>query len=317
MKRTLVAVVLAIVFVLALAMPAFAQVLFVPFASMNHNAAYEWDGNAREFDRWAYTEAGAYSHQISGEGKMTKNTMIAMVPFKMTVEDNNQFVTSPTAVVNMRVSSKVDLTTPGLWVYEGAFVLPTAMYGNFGMPRQYVGGGVFAGGTIAQNDPTSIAWVQFGQGQAAHAQRWAVQVEPDPGYSGRLDQDFEAAHGPYIGTGTYPDSLTFFRGRNNPAPAVTNIGWDWALGANSRHYESYGGYVGNYFTMDQYARTSMGDLRRYIDIGSPWSQTYLYEDFRVVGAVEVREDFEMMNIPAGQWPATAGIAATVWHDAFI
>jgi hypothetical protein len=69
---------------------------------------------------------------------------------------------------------------------------------------------------------------------------------------------------------------------------------DGVLGANIG-----ADFVGVYFTMDQHARTSMGTLKRYIDISSPFTHAYLMEDMSVVGKSDVKEAFAMVNAPAG------------------
>ncbi len=58
-------------------------------------------------------------------------------------------------------------------------------------------------------------------------------------------------------------------------------------------------FVGNYFEMEQHARTSQGTLRRYIDISSPFNHGYLMEDVTVTGKSDVQESFNMMNIEPG------------------
>jgi hypothetical protein len=49
----------------------------------------------------------------------------------------------------------------------------------------------------------------------------------------------------------------------------------------------------------QLSGTTGGELRRYIDISSPWSGGYLYEDLTVIGSASVTESFTMDNLGPG------------------
>ncbi|MDW7740668.1 MAG: hypothetical protein SCJ97_11570, partial [Bacillota bacterium] len=69
-------------------------------------------------------------------------------------------------------------------------------------------------------------------------------------------------------------------------------------------------YVGNYFTMDAWFRTSMGTTKRFVSLSSPFSHAYLTEDITVVGRAEVKEALELMNLPEGTE------ATTDWWDLF-
>ena len=49
----------------------------------------------------------------------------------------------------------------------------------------------------------------------------------------------------------------------------------------------------------QQSGTTGGELRRHIDISSPWSGGYLYEDMTVIGSASVTESFTMNNLGPG------------------
>lgn len=51
--------------------------------------------------------------------------------------------------------------------------------------------------------------------------------------------------------------------------------------------------------MQQSSGTSQGTIQRYIDISSPWSGAYVYENSKVVGTAEVSESFTMDNLKPG------------------
>ncbi len=58
------------------------------------------------------------------------------------------------------------------------------------------------------------------------------------------------------------------------------------------------GYA-NSFTMEQNAGTSGGTVKRQIDISSPWSGAYIYEDATIVGRIEIYDSFRMSNVGPG------------------
>ncbi len=329
MKKTL-AVVLAVVFVLAFAAPAFAQ-------NMVHNADYSWDGTVdmEKFVGHRCNTGAAMWQEISGEGEMKKVMNTSQVAGKLTVFDDNDFVTAADAVANLSVNSIIRLCAQpkhtvtatdyayNAWddewveVWDKTFV-PNAYegYANFdnydwwyidswddvGLRQlllQRAGlnstqAAVIAEATQAELEFIAAEWYgwewyrEFDY-NALTEQRWAAYVEADPGFSGRLKQDFEAAYGPWDETG-----LT-----------ATHAGWDhqWGFRTSDDFGIRTGSgpvYVGNYFSMnEQFARTSQGEVRRYIDISSPFSGGLVHEDMTVKGWVEIEEDFTMHNIAPG------------------
>ena len=51
--------------------------------------------------------------------------------------------------------------------------------------------------------------------------------------------------------------------------------------------------------MQQSSSTSQGTVQRYIDISSPHSGSFVYENSKVVGTATVTESFSMDNLPPG------------------
>ena len=51
--------------------------------------------------------------------------------------------------------------------------------------------------------------------------------------------------------------------------------------------------------IQQSSSTSQGTVQRYIDISSPHSGAYVYENSKVVGTATVTESFSMDNLPPG------------------
>jgi len=338
-KRTLVAATLTVVFVLALATPAFA---------MTHTADYEWDGTAdmeRQVGHLCNTGA-EQKVRIAGDGKMER-TSTAMSAGKLTVDEASDFVTAEDATNNLTVTSVIELCAPakheksttgqvygedGWQTYRSSDRIPTA-------EELYAAG--------ATDDPDYYSWVvenlkeaeaydalsafiatfdaedsmnemtnflqarddldedlvaekaeQF-ERQTYNAltdQIWAVEVEANPGMSGNVHQDFEAAYGPYDADAEEFDDAFWF-----VPDADVYEGFAVGRGVD---------YVGNYFHMDQMARTSDGELRRFIDISEPFDGSYMMEDFEVIGEVEVEEAFDMTNVAPGEE------VEVLWYDLF-
>ncbi len=54
-----------------------------------------------------------------------------------------------------------------------------------------------------------------------------------------------------------------------------------------------------YIGLNQQSGTTGGELKRHIDISSPWSAGYLYEDLVVIGRATVTDSFTMNNMSPG------------------
>ena len=139
-----------------------------------------------------------------------------------------------------------------------------------------------------------------GKKEAVSDQIWAVQVEAEPGETGSLSQNFEAAHGPYdeqVEAGTTDQVRKDAYGIKTDQDGYTEV----VKGED---------YVGDYFHIEQSASTTGGTTKRYIDISSQWSHGYLYEDMVVKGKAEIIETFSMDNLQPGE------AALPEWHELF-
>jgi len=289
-KKTIVAVALVLIFVLALAAPAFAQ-------SMTHVGVVKVNGMV-----WSNKQVGhlcntgaEQTKTIRGNGELTNDFNIAMVKGKLTVVDKNDFVSAAGTTAPLVITSEIRLCTPPKYTYKTAAgdVIPvhiTQMYspvagaGN-NIPAYWHGANGQLGTTVGQL-ATAGGW------KALTTQTWAARVKADPGFSGNLHQDFEAAYGGYLAG--LQDSVDLTHGGANRGV------WRWKVNEFGTPTPSLGSrYVGDYFKMSQTARTSMGKVDRYIDISSPWSGAYLYEDSEFTGFSETVETFNMTNLTAG------------------
>ncbi len=297
MKRTL-AVVLAVVFVLAVAAPAFA---------MFHTATYEMTG-VINFKKQAghYCNTGAEVKQtILGSGTMSKVQTVTMVPGRITMDDKNDWVAGATPLT---VTTVWKLCTPPKYTYRAQVMVdgvwtgpwdipvhPSSIYGLLNTPGYYFGrNSVFnPTGFDLLSGVTHEMLAEANGWDAVSEQFWAVQVQADPGFSGNLHQNGEAAYGKYWGAplGTFDKDSGWLNNKDR---------WRWEVNEGAFERGIGADYVGDYFNMDQKARTSQGTVKRYIDISSPWSGAYLFEDMSVVGKSEITEAFKMPNLPAGK-----------------
>jgi len=128
-----------------------------------------------------------------------------------------------------------------------------------------------------------------GDKEKVSEQIWAVQIEAESGESGSLEQDFEAAHGPedpdYEGEETEEV-------KENAYGTYEDEEGDLEVAKGEE-------YVGSYFEIEQEAGTTGGTTKRYIDISSPFTGAYLYEDMEVEGSADITESFEMINLEPG------------------
>ena len=274
-KRTLVAVALAVVLVMALAAPAFAQI--------NHSATYEMDGviDLKKQAGHACNTGAAVKQTIVGSGVMDKVQTVSMKKGLISMDDDNNWVAGATALT---VTTVWELCAPPKYTYDDGEVSDAvvglgAMYANLDEPFTWGTGDVLDGTTVAMIADENN-W------DAVSDQIWAVQVAADPGFSGNLKQSGEAAYGPYEAGAAYDTDDEW---------DLKDASWGWdgvkaAVGPD---------YVGNYFTMDQHARTSQGTLKRYISVSSPFNHGYLMEDMSVTGKSDITETFAMANLPKG------------------
>lgn len=286
MKKSLIAAI-AVVLVLALAAPAFAQ--------MTHSANYEMDGVIdlqKQAGHWCNTGAEV-KQTIKGSGVLDKQQDIHMIPGRISMQDVNDGVAGETALT---ITTVWELCAPPKYTYDAGLevaYVPSALELYEGAR----GDGVLTPWGLGNVYGTPYDLAEAYNMTALTNQIWAVQVQADPGFSINLHQDGEAAHGPY----------SEFVGSGYNA-WLKDTGWDGAgVGKDSDTWKYFSGsgakvgpdYVGSYFTMDQMARTSQGTLKRYIDISSPFNHGYLMEDMSVTGKSKIEETFAMYNLPKG------------------
>lgn len=149
---------------------------------------------------------------------------------------------------------------------------------------------------------------------ALSEQVWAVSLETEPGGQGQLNQKIEAACSSHSGVAASGDEDG--DGRHEALDA-----W-WLVDRQVQLLNSPAGradidkvrsgleFVGDYFTIEQFASTFGGLTRRYISISSPWLLGFVHEDVRVVGRTVVRDQFMMKS------PETEQTCFSVWQGLF-
>jgi len=143
--------------------------------------------------------------------------------------------------------------------------------------------------------------------EALTEQIWAVQVEAGPGKTGALAQSFEAAYGDWAGiTDDFAEEFSDYV----DAGRAEYDEWAHTYADDRFAIEIGREYAGNYFYIDQLASTDDGELKRYIDVSSPWSGTFVSEDMTVSGEAGVEEAFRMVNLGPGEE------IVVDWHELF-
>ena len=315
-KRTLAAVALVVIFTLALAAPAFA---------FEHEATYKWNGTI-DFKQTAghFCNTGAqFEQRISGSGDMTKTKDVYMEEGVIRVADTNNWVTAPDAIRNLMVTNAIKLCAPAKHVYDDIAYNPDWLGGTdafFGLlaaasdlSTEDLNALIQANSDYADAEelaqalgfPSAAYLLEISAADAINdPQVWAVHVSANPGYSGQIDMGFEAAYSGNV----YP--VTSW---DNETLNAYNASWFDAPYSNWPGYleQDMGPwFAGNYFSIEQFSRTSNGVHRRYIDISSPWSHAYMKQDMTVRGMSEVYEAFTLANLAAGDE------VAIVWWDIF-
>jgi len=293
-------------------------------SSIFHNADYITDGSidlSKQAGHLCNTGA-EMKQEITGEGSLGKQMEILMIEGKIVVDDSNKFETAAGATRNLAVTSAIKLCAPPKQLYNisdiRSFFFPYTLYDeawlymygpeydSHGLLRLLHKDNVFLPHTIIHEQTDTLYYGPYYTGDVVNPllepegldeewaknvsdQVWAASVTADPGHQGQLEMDFEAAYGPYGG---------FY---SNAADGADDPDSWWVSTDGKGIFPVVGSdYVGNYFTIDQHLSSTDGTSKRYIDISSPWSHAYVYEDMELHGFADIREEFEMKNLPAGQ-----------------
>ncbi|MGM0652665.1 MAG: hypothetical protein ACQES4_07775 [Bacillota bacterium] len=138
-------------------------------------------------------------------------------------------------------------------------------------------------------------------------QVWFAAVVLDPGEKGVLVKDIDCSYGitDYI-FNEDGDLWSERRGYRGP-----DEGFGFVRDGDGYQVERGIDYPGSYIDLDQVADASKGKVIRYIDVSSPYSNSFLREDMIVSGSGRVDEILGNVNIEPGRfidWPGSASFS---------
>lgn len=298
---------LAILLMVALAAPVIAQTSTLPPPLLqtdrrfDHTIIYKI-GGLISIDRQlghACTTGAVKKQRVSGYGDMTKSETVRMANNIITVDETSDWSVAADAIGGLTVTTTIQLCSrpmsaaaenyeisPGNMIYQGDIINiynPYVVSGNIDV---------------------------YGLTQ----QLWATRVQTNPGHEGSYHSNFLAAYGPGPYEEIYgaidPDGILFYYDDKFMWEYDENVHYldrdDKLKGYKRGDY-----YVGNFFSIEQFAYTSGGAMNRLISMSSPFENTFFEEDMSVVGTASVRESFEMHNLKGG--PKAVTLA---WYELF-
>ncbi len=138
-------------------------------------------------------------------------------------------------------------------------------------------------------------------------QVWFASVVVDPGEKGVLVKDIDSSYGTteYIFN---PDGELWPDRRGYQGP---DYGFGFVQDGDGYRIERGIDYPGSYIDLGQVADASKGKVIRFIDISSPYSNSFLREEMIVSGSGKVDEILGNVNIEPGRfidWPGSASFS---------
>ncbi len=277
-KRPYLILIFITLMLLTIAVPAIAQEDF----DIRHSIRMFADGQItidRELGH-ACTTGAVKTQTVRGFGQMTRIEEVRIAPHIITVDEQTDWTTAVDAIINLSVTTTIDLCARPKSVAAHTYEDPE---GNFVINE---------GDVISPYHPLVVSGDVAVIGMTS--QTWGAFVSANPGEQGSYHSDFIAAYGPgpieeRFGQIDELGEVTFFD---------EEFRW-WFDDSKRGGIDRGDRYVGNYFEIDQYAFTSGGEMRRFIDISSPFSHGILVDIMEVTGRAEVRESFELDNLEPG------------------
>jgi hypothetical protein len=296
---------------LSVVAPVFAQNSY-----LHHSALYSAEGSIDLKKQAGHRcNSGAEMKQlVTGDGYLSKSSDIYLISGLLDVDDNNEIKTAESALENLTVTSAILLCAPPKLVFKDESSLDITTSGMFNDASDEID--IYYHYAKGSPVPPHLSYLfpnWYGDNtledniERISEQIWAASIAADPGFEAVLTQKFTAAYGPFYGglvheaydDMIYPVVLLDFSPLKG-VPSESDLDKWWLLYKDRGLMPVLGKrYVGNYFTIEQFLGNSQGVSKRYIDISSPWNHGYLFEDMDVAGKAEVRETFEMLNLPAG------------------
>ncbi len=298
---------LVILMIVALAAPVIAKTSTLPPPLLQTDRRFEHTiiykiGGLISIDRQlghGRTTGAVKQQQVSGYGDMTKSETVRMANNIITVDETTEWSVAANAISGLTVTTSIQLCSRPMSAASDTYEIS-------------------AGNIINKDDIINVYDPNVVSGDlevyGLTRQLWATRVQTNPGQEGSYHSDFLAAYGPGPYEKEYgainPDGILFFYDEKylwHYDETVHHLDRDDKLHGYLRG--DY--YVGNFFSIEQFAYTSGGALSRLISMSNPFENTLLIEDMSVIGMASVREAFKMHNLKGG--PKAVTLA---WYDLF-
>jgi signal peptidase I len=209
---------------------------------------------------------------ISGYGELTKSEDVRAADHIITVNGKTDWTTAADAIQNLKVTTTIELCARPMSTAAHAY--EDDVYD------------IQEGDIVSPYHPLVVAG--FLEVTGLTSQTWGAAVATDRGESGSYHADFKTAYGP----GPYEEDLSDIRKYSD------DYRW-WFDDGKKSGIDRGDYYVGNYFNIEQYAYTSGGELRRFIDMSSPFSTTLLKESMDIEGMAKTQEAYLLDNLEPG------------------
>ena len=298
----------ALILVVALAAPVIAQAITnLPPPLLQTDRRFDHTiifniGGLISIDRQlghACTTGAVKNQRVSGYGDMTKSETVRMANNIITVDETSEWSVAANAISGLTVTTTIQLCSRPMSAAAETYEIS-------------------ADNIINEGDIINVynPYVVSGDIEVYGLTRqlWATRVQTNPGQEGSYHSDFIAAYGPgpyeRLYGATDPSGQLFFYDEKFMWEYDENVHYS-DRDDKLRGYERGDYYVGNFFSIEQFAYTSGGAMDRLISMSSPFENTLLIEDMSVVGMASVRESFEMHNLKGGPKAVTL-----VWYELF-
>lgn len=214
---------------------------------------------------------------IRGYGEMTRTEDVIIAPNIMSIDEKTDWTTFPDAIRNLIVTTTIELCARPMSAAAHAYDSDGFDIREGDIIHTYHP--LVVGGYLEVNE---LTW-----------QQWGMEIETNRGHSGSYHADFIAAYGP----GPYEEDGIL--GDYGELILYEEDHMWWFDFDEEDGIDRGRRYVGNYFEIEQLARTTEGYMKRFIDISSPFSNTYISERLIVTGYSEIKEAFLLDNLEPG------------------
>ncbi|MDY6827099.1 MAG: hypothetical protein SVV67_08010 [Bacillota bacterium] len=262
------------------------NVFAVDYDIFTHSSRYNLGGKidiTREIGH-ACTTGAVVKQNVSGYGELTRSEDVTIANHIMTATSETDWRTAEDAIQNLVVTSTIDLCARPMSAAAHAY--------------SYNGFTIEEGDLINPYHPLVVAGLI--QVEPLTSQMLKTEIEANRGERGSYYLDIRAAYGPGPYHENVDEELNPFYGED--------FRW-WFDDSVKGGIDRGDYYVGNYVEIDQYAYTSYGEMKRFLDMSSPFSTGIITEDMTVTGMSEVKEAFYMDNLE----PGPKAIRLTWWE----